>query len=317
VLTNILLAQFDTNFVHITKDKFSFNPLFEFYKSSYRIKDFGEDHQNIENEVDKNYTSKNNLYLGFGLTFYRIGIAIAFQLPYSNIPELKEIKSFSFIGGYSLRKFYGELRYRNYYGLEEKTIIYTKDTVLEQTNIRQNINFQQLGGTLYYFTSKKYNYDANFKNYNIQKKSAISPVIISAFNYYKLKGKFEDIDSSAIIIDNLLQVFSLKFAVGVAGSLVYKSFYASLVSNFGIAINKDKFTDYHQSETSLKAFPSLEFKASVGYNTNRYFFSFTFIYDNDLLYFYPYKIGINNYFMNFKLAYKFDSKYLGKAAKYL
>lgn len=317
ISAKILSAQFDTNFVHITKNRFSVSPLFEFYKSSYRVKSNGEEQNELEENIDKSFTSKNNLYLGFGLTFYRIGIAVTFQLPYSNIPELKKMKSFSFVGGYSFKRLYGELRYRNYKGLEEQTITYTEDSVLENTRIRQNIHFQQIGGALYYFTSKKYNYDANFKNYNIQKKSAISPVFVSGLNYYELKGKFEDIDSVAIIIDNFLKVFSFKLTGGLAGSIVYKSFYASMVSNIGIAVNRDRYIDSETDETSIKTFPSLEIRASFGYNSDKFFASVSYIYDNDLLYFYPYKIGINNYFMNFKLGYKFDSKYLGKAAKYL
>lgn len=304
--------------MHITKDRFAISPIFEHYKTLYRIKEFAPELIEFSDGMERNFSSKRDLYVGFGLTFYRIGIAISFKLPYSDIPELKESKSFNFIGGYSLKKFYGEFRFRNHDGLRQETFTYTKDTVIEEATILQNTHFRQIGGVLYYFSGEKYNYDANFKNYNVQKKSAISPVFIGGFNYYNMNGKFEEIDTSnTVLINHSVNIYSVKLAAGLAASLVYKKLYLSVISNLGIALNKNRLLFNNKAENRIDYFPSLEIKSSLGYNTNTYFASVSFIYDNDLIYFYSNKIGVNNYYLSVKVGYKLDSKYLGKAAKYL
>jgi len=318
IVSNIVFAQFDSTFVHITRKKFVITPLYEFYKSRYRIRNVINNNDKSYKEVEQTYSSKNNVYLGLGVSFYRIGFTIAFLLPYSNVPELKNTKSFSFMGGYSVKKLYAELRYRNYNGFEKDVYTYTNDTVIADYTINRDLNFQQVGGMLYYFSSKKYNYDANYKNYNIQKKSAITPLIIGGANYFNIKGEFEIIDSTnAKIVTREIDVFSLKTGGGLAGTLVFHKFYATVLSYIGASINNNKITENKNSETYTKMYPSFEFRSSFGYNSNGLIAAFTFTYDNDLIYFKPAKIGINNFYMNIKIGYKFNSKYLGRAKEYL
>lgn len=315
-ISNIALAQFDSTYVHITRKKFVITPIFEFYKSRYRIKTVVND--NNYKQIEQTYSSKNNIYLGLGVSFYRIGITVAYLLPYSNVPELKNTKSFSFMGGYSVKKFYGEFRYRSYSGFEKDVYTYTEDSVSSDYTINKDIKFQQLGALVYYFSSKKYNYDANYKNYNIQKKSAITPLFIGGVNYFDINGKFDISDSiQTKTVDREIQVFSIKTGGGIAATLVYHKFYVTALSYIGASINNNKITNSNTSETYNKVYPSFEFRTAIGYNSNGVIASFAFTYDNDLIYLNPSKIGINNFYMSVKLGYKFNSKYLGKAQKYL
>ncbi len=311
-------AQFDTNYVHITRRKFTITPIYEMYKSRYRINNVIFDNDTAYKEVEQTYSSKNNLYLGVGVSFYRIGFSISFLLPYSNIPELKNTKSFSFIGGYSAKKFYGEFRYRNYNGFEKDVYISTQDSDKAEYTISKNVHIQQMSGLIYYFSSKRYNYDANFKNYNIQKKSAITPLIVGGVNYIDIKGEFEIIDSSSIKnVYRNINVLAFKTGAGIAGTIIYHKFYATVMSFIGASVNRNKISDNITTKNYTKIYPSLEIKTSTGYNSNRFIASFTFAYDNDLVYFKPTKIGINNFYIGFKLGYKFSYKYLGRASKYL
>ena len=318
IVSNVIFAQFDSTYVQITRKKFIVSPLYEFYKSRYRIRNVVYDNDEAYKEVEQTYSSKSNIYLGVGFSFYRIGFSVSFLLPYSNVPELKNTKSFSFMGGYSVKKFYGELRYRSYSGFEKDIYTYTNDTVIADYTINKDIHFQQLGGMLYYFSSKKYNYDANYKNYNIQKKSAITPLFIGGVNYFDIKGEFEIIDSlKTEFVNREINVFSIKVGGGLAGTLVYHKFYATVLSYLGTSLNSNRIKEDNNLETYTKIYPSFEFRSSLGYNSNGFIAAFTFAYDNDLIYFKPNKIGINNFYMSVKIGYKFNSKHLGRIGKYL
>jgi hypothetical protein len=318
-MSNIVLAQFDTNYVHITKRKFLVTPIYEFYKSRYNIYNVIFDNDTSYKEVEQSYSSKNNVYLGIGFSFYKIGFSLTFLLPYTNVPELENTKSLSFMGGYSIKRFYTELRYRNHKGFEKDVYTYTDDsTIVGSTVIRKDVHFQQLGGILYYFPSKKYNYDANYKNYNIQKKSAISPLFIIGINYFNTKGYFEIIDSVGTKAEfRNVQTLSFKTGTGVAGTVVFHKFYATILSFLGASISNNRITNNSDTKIYTKIYPALEFRTSLGYNSNRFVASFIFTYENDQVFLNPGVIGINNFYMGAKVGYKFSYKYLGKASKYL
>ena len=319
ILSNFVFAQFDTNYVHITKRKFVVTPIYEFYKSRYNINNVVLDNDSSYKEVEQTYSSKNNIYLGIGISFYRIGFSITFLLPYTNNPELENSKSISFMGGYSVKKFYGELGYRYHRGFEKDVYTFTDDsTIVDSTIISTDIHFQQLSGVLYYFPSKKYNYDANYKNYNIQKKSAISPLFIAGIGYFNTKGIFEIIDSTHTQKEyRELRTFAIKTGGGIAGTLIFHKFYATVLSYIGASLNNNRINDGINSETYTKVYPTLQFRTSFGYNSNRLIAAFTFNYDNDLIYLKPSIIGINNFYMGIKIGYKFSYKHLGKVSKYL
>ena len=101
IISNFVFAQFDTSYVHITKRKFVVTPIYEFYKSRYSISNVILNNDSTYKEVEETYYSKRNIYLGIGVSFYRLGFSISFLLPNTNIPELEQSKSLSFMGGYS------------------------------------------------------------------------------------------------------------------------------------------------------------------------------------------------------------------------
>ena len=127
LLSKISFSQHDTNYVHLTKDRFIVTPIFEFYKTVFNLINTERPNLEDENFVEKSFSTKNNLYLGVGLSFYRLGVSISFLLPHSNVSGLEKSESFSFVGGYSLKKLYGELRLRKYSGFQEQVLTYRKD----------------------------------------------------------------------------------------------------------------------------------------------------------------------------------------------
>ncbi len=314
-VVQVSYSQFDSSYVHITKDKFSIYPLTELHASRYHIR-FNEDVSDADN-VDANYDTQNSIYLGFGMSFFRFGFALSFKLPYSNIPELKESKAFSFSGGYSYKKFYGELKLKNYKGLQQETVNYTEDTTITSINIIEDVETKQTGIMLYYIASEKYNFDANFKNYNSQRKSAISFIAGGGYNYYSFLGKLditENTSSEFLNLKNSTQVHALRLMPGIAGSLVYHNFYFSVFSLLGAAYN---YNILDNSAIRHNIAPTFEVRAALGYNNKNVFCSINFNYDYDLVRLRENRLGVNNYMVNFKFGIKLNSKYLGKVGHYL
>ena len=308
-------SQFDSSYVHITQNKFSIYPLTELHASRYHIR-FNEDLSKKDN-IDANYNTQNSLYLGFGMSFFRFGFALSFKLPYSNITELKESKAFSFSGGYSYKRFYGELKLKHYEGLQQETINYAEDTTITRIDIKKDVETKQAGLMLYYIASDKYNFDANFKNYNSQKKSAISFITGGGYNYYSFSGKLDFVESStseSLDFEESIQIYSLKIMPGIAGSLVYRNYYFSAFSLLGGAYN---YNILDNSEIRHNIAPTFELRAVLGYNNKNFFCSVNINYDYDLILLRENQLGINNYMINLKLGIKLNSKYLGKVGKYL
>lgn len=312
-------AQFDTSYVHLTKNKFSVIPLFEYYKSNLNIVEFAPEAEDLGDRFGRSFSAKSNLYLGVGLSFQRFGFSLSFQLPQTDIPELKESHSMSFIGGFAYHKFYAEMRYLNYNGFLERSMTFENDSITEQTRIARETQYTQLGGELYYFTANKYNYDANFKNYNIQKKSAISPVGILGLNYYKLYGSAENSDSlHEIDLNRTVRIFSGKLGAGLAGSLVYKErWYVSGIAIVGLAVNRNELIGGAHSDPSVNVLPSSEIDLAMGYNTPQFYLAINYVFNNDRVYFFNNKLSVHHHYISLKFGYRFSSRFLGKAAKYL
>jgi len=312
-------SQFDSTYIHTNHESFSIYPIFEFYKTKYNLRLDAEDENGdpLYEDVEKSFHTKNSFHLGFGVSFKRFGFAFTFLLPYSNIPELKASKVFAFSGGYSYRKFYGEAKLKHYKGLQEENITYHGDSLDINTSIRENVTTKQISLMLYYMTSNKFNFDANYKNYNVQKKSAISFVFSGGVNYYSIDGELDFIEQKNRNLANIkktVDVYSIKTMPGVTGVLVFRNFYFTSFFLLGPAYN---YNLLDKSEVRHNIFPSIEFRSALGYNSGNYFFSFTFNYDNDLIFLRENELGINNYMFNLKLGIKLNSKYLGKMGRYL
>jgi len=323
IISNFIYAQFDTNYVYITRKKFTTNGMFEFFNTNLKIKPYDEYYDYIQNldsiyDVEQRFKSRNSIYLGFGVTFYRIGFSLTFLLPYSDIPELKQAPSISFMGGYSLKKFYAEFRYRNYYGFQEQRFITKEDTSYERHNLVKNTSYRQMTGILYYFFSDKYNYDAAYKNYNIQKKSTLTPYLSVGAGYVNLNGVFDDLYSP--VTQKLtfnIEDYSVKTGIGIAGTVVYKHLYFSALGHFGASFNQNYIDRNGKFDKIFKIFPSLEVKAAAGINNQKYFISINYTYSNDIIYLNPSKIGVNNFYFSIKAGIKLNSILLGKARHYL
>lgn len=306
-------AQFDSTFVSLTKNKFSVYPLSELHSTKFKL-NFNKDIRELYDNVDVKYKAQNGLYIGFGMSFYRLGIAISFKLPYTNIPDLKYSTAFSFAGGYSFKKFYGEFKTKHYQGLQKETIQYVKDDASSAFKINHDIETKQYSINLYYFLSDKYNFDANFKNYNTQLKSAFSFVYAGGISYFNLNGQLDLSANNISDIEKNIEVQTVKFIPGIALSLVKNNFYFSSLLLLGGAYNYNVL-DYINIRHNFS--PVSELRAVLGYNNKSFFASLTANYDYDYILLRENNINIHNLMLNLKLGLKINSKYLGKVGKYL
>jgi len=313
--TFVLKAQFDTTFVHITKNQFMVYPMAE---SAYMELHF----KNINNNDKLNsstLTSRNTTSVGFGMSFYHVGFSFLFQLPVTNIPDLENSTAFSFAGGYSYHRFYGEMRYRDYKGFQKSEVIH--DSIKGDVQIRKDIHFRQLGATLYYFFSRKYNFDASYKNYNVQKKSAATFLLLGGVNKYGITGKYLFSDSlhyaTSIPFVREMDVWAYKFAPGGAFTLNYKGIYLSSAVALGISYNASTMYGDEKKEKVKTWAPVFEARAVLGYNSTKWFASLSLNIENDYFFYDRIDLSVANVYLNLKAGYKFNSKYLGKLGKYL
>ena len=305
-------AQFDTTYVSLTKNKFSIYPLSELHSTKFRL-NFNKEFSELYDDVSIKYKAQNGLYVGLGMSFYRFGFSVSFKLPYTNIPELKYSTAFSFAGGYSYRKFYGEFKTKHYKGLEQETLQYVDEDVTSTFKTNHDIETRQYAVNIYYFSSSKYNFDANFKNYNTQLKSAFTMVFAGGFNYYNFNGQLDIINSSDDFEKNI-EVRTIKFLPGVAASIVKNNFYFSCIALIGPAYNYN-ILDYSKIRHNIS--PVVEARAVLGYNNKNFFASLNANYDYDFILLRDNNLSINNLMFNLKLGLKLNSKYLGKLGKYL
>jgi len=309
-----IFAQFDTNYVYLTKDKFAVYPLGESAMSSFFF-----DNTNADGTVTSvNYHTRRFNSIGFGASFYRIGLSFSFEIPYTDIPELKKHSAFNFKGGYSYRKFYAELRMQSFSGVEE--VIFDPNLNTSISKIRTDIKINQYGGNIYYFTARKFNYDANFKNYNIQKKSAFSPFVNVGINYYNIKGDFlltDTVETNSESYVTRLGTISFRVSPSIAGTVVYKGFYFANMVGLGVGFTKNLLGFNKQERDYYGFMPVFEMNSTIGYANSNFFVSIVYSiesvrvkYDNSYL-------GTVNSLWSIKLGKKFDIKYLGKIGKYL
>lgn len=287
----------------------------EMYFSQYKL-NFNDELDNQYENIEVNYKTQTSLYVGFGMSFYRFGFAFSYRLPYTNIPDLKKEQAFSFSGGYSYKHFYGELKIKKYQGVQEEIIRYDNDTTITTIIVNQGIETRQVGLNLYYFSSDKYNFDANFKNYNTQKKTATSFILGGGLNYYNFSGEL-DLNLKQEIAPNYkkdIDVKTIKFMPGIATSLVYNNFYFSTMTLMGGAYNYNTL-DYNEIRHNFS--PIVELRAVLGYNNRNLFTSINLNYDYDLVFLRQNKLGVHNFMVNMKLGIKLNSKYLGKIGRYL
>jgi len=315
ILISSAFSQFDSTYVHVTKNQFTAYPLAEFYSNSYRL-NIDKSLNNSE-KTDASFNTQNNIYVGLGLSFYRIGITLTFRLPYSNIPQLKMFKAFSFAGGYSIKKFYGELKLKDYQGVQQENITYDNDTTIVNLKINKGVEIKQVSIIGYYIASDKYNFDANFKNYNYQKKSSISFITGVGVNYYSFWGHLDLSENQPIEVADVqrnIQIYSVKLMLGLSTSIVYKKFYFSVFSLLGASYN---YNILDNNEVRHRVSPYFELRSALGYNNKNFFCSLGFNYDYDLVLLRENHLGINNYMLNFKIGIKLNDKLLGGVASYL
>jgi len=308
-------AQFDTTHVHLTKNQFTVYPMMELAYLELKFKD-----NNFERGIySTTLTSRYTTSVGFGMSFYRFGFSFSFQLPYSDIDELKNSKAFNFAGGYSYKRFYGELRYRDYKGFQKADLIH--DSIKGDVHVRKDIELKQVGLAMNYFFSRKFNFDANFKNYNIQKKSAASFLVLAGTNFYRIKGSYLIADTNHVASDITyvkdLDVYAIKVAPGGAFSLTYKGLYWSTLLAVGAAFNRNILKGDTRKNIVYQWTPVVEGRSAIGYNSQKWFASLTLNIESDYFFSSEVNLSVMNVFYNLKVGYKFNSKYLGKLEKYL
>lgn len=310
-------SQLDTNYIFQSRKKFSVFPIFQLYKTSYdlQLKEQGRN-ESIES-IEKKFYTKTNLYLGFGMSFYKIGFSLLFKLPYSNIPELQNTKAFAFAGGFAYSKTYSEIKYKHYKGLQEETLTKNRDSTTISNRIEENLETKQASLMVYYIASKKFRYNAAFKNYNIQKKSTAAFVFGGGINMYNLNGDLDLVDTisnSESFLAKNTRIYSIKLLPGATGILTYKRFFISLFALAGPVYNYYMLDD---TETRHQFNSTIELRSALGYNNSKFFASISFNYDNDRVVLQKNNLDISNYMLNFKIGIKLNSKYLAKIGPYL
>lgn len=321
ILLSLILAamtvkgQFDTNYVHITKNQFTAYPMVETAFMELRFTDLDKDDWLNSSK----FTSRNTTSIGFGMSFQRVGFSLSFQIPYSDIAGLKNSKALSITGGLSYHRFYGELRYRNYKGFEKEDIYH--DSNLGYFYLRKDINMRQIGVMANYFFSSKYNFDASYKNYNIQKKPAASFFILAGINRYDASGKYLFWDSlqhaSSIELIREMNIWQIKLAPGGAYTVTHKNFYISSMIAVGPSYSNNYIFGDENKEVINTWAPFFEARAVIGYNSTKWFASLSFNFENDYFFYKHIDLSVVNLYFNLKGGLKFNSKRLGKVGKYL
>jgi hypothetical protein len=312
---NAQKLRFDTTYVHLTRHHFTVYPMAETAYLMMNFKNISFDGISHKSTLKSRTTTS----LGFGMSFYRIGFSFMYQIPVTSIPELKNSKAFSFAGGYSLFHFYGELRYRMYNGFEEQNYIH--DSLGVVIDVRKDIKLRQIGAVAYFFTAKKYNFDAAFKNYNVQKKSAVSFMVVGGGNRFNISGKylFKDSTNYAFDIAKIrdVDIYSYKLAPGIAFSLVFKGVYLSSILAVGANYNRMYFFGDEERQFKTTFAPDIENRIVLGYNSSKWFGSLSFNLENDYFLFDKIDLSAMNVYFNIKMGYKFSSRHLGRLGKYL
>jgi len=305
------LAQFDTNYVHLTRKKFALYPLYELSYSKIYY-----DFTNKSGVSHVNYETRNYNSIGIGASFYRLGFSLSYELPFSDIPQLKEQRAFSFRGGYSFKKLYADFRARYYKGMSQ-SVTAAYNLIAQST--RKNMLLKQIGINLMYFASSKFNFDANFKNYNLQKKSAITFVGSAGYNYYELNGKLNLIDTiyNENSLITRLNEHSMRILPGVAFSIVYKRFYISMLGLMGVSINNNNVVVNSSNNYYWNYTPAYESIVTIGYSNKDFFVSILYSIENDRSRIENLYLGTSHRILSVKVGKKIDNKYLGKLGKYL
>ncbi len=311
ILLQNSFAQFDTNYVFMTRSKFVVYPLYELSYSKINY-----DYKTNSGITNVSYATRNYNSIGIGASFYRLGFSLSYQLPFSDIDSLENQSAFSFRGGYSYKRFYGDLRLRRYKGLEQKII--DVDGV-ESVKIRKDMLFSQIGVNIIYFTSSKYSFDANFKNYNQQIKSAFTFVASAGYNIYNLDGNIT-VPKTTMVLNSIITRVnqnSIRLLPGFAFSVVYKDFYMSIFGLFGVSFNKSRVEFNNTNSIYYNFTPDFEYIATIGYNSKDFFVSLNYSFENDYAKIKNLYVGTRNNTLSIKIGKKINSKYLGKLAKYL
>ncbi len=312
-------SQFDTTFVYINKKTFSVSSISEFYKTSYHIKynRQGNSQISLPHNVKNNYYTQNSLYTGVGFSFKRLGFSILFRLPYTNTNKLKQAKSFAFSGGYSFSRLYGELNIKQFKGLIKETITHTNDNEEIISDIKSQLRTSHIQGTLYYFSSKKFNYDASFKNFHIQKKPAVSFSLGYGIGYHDIEGKMDVVKLSSDSVgqaEKRTQILSNKILPGISGVFVKNHFYLAANTFIGMSLNYN-LIDNKDDRFSL--YPNLIIKSALGYNKRDFSVALTFVYENDLIPLSYNDLSIRNYTVQLKIGYKISNHRLWKFQRFL
>lgn len=198
-----------------------------------------------------------------------------------------------------------------------ENITSASNVVSEKT--RKDMLFSQIGVNLMYFASERFNFNANYKNYNIQRKSALTFVATGGYNYYHLDGRLNLIDNiynENSLISNFYE-YSVRVLPGIAFSIVYKKFYISMLGLMGVGINKNivevnDVKNYYSNYT-----PAFESIAALGYNSRDFFVSLIYSVENDHSRIDNLYLGASHTTMALKVGKKIEVKYLGKWGKYL
>jgi hypothetical protein len=143
-------------------------------------------------------------------------------------------------------------------------------------------------------------------------------VLYSDFNFVPFYNQSSGYDISKSFSWDIVTAFGL--APGVMGTLVYKSFFASLFAVLGGEVQNHSFSSTVSSAYLEKWYlsPFLDLRSSIGYNNKHVFASLNFKLDLISMNYGDFAIEYNYLLLSASLGYKFNSpKFLDAAHKFV
>ncbi|UII22145.1 DUF4421 family protein [Fulvivirga ligni] len=239
-----------------------------------------------------NYFPNNQGFLGVGVYMFDIGFEMSVKVPdflQKDEAQFGSTDFKDFQGNIYGRKWCFDVTYQKYQGF----YINNADRVypdFDKTGVypfRGDLSVRKiiLNG-IHIFNHDKYSFRAGYNQSERQLKSAGSVLLLTSFNRTKISA------DSAILPMEVGQGFgndigfengnfnALSFLPGYGYTFVKKYFYFNINATAGVGLQFQEYQIDEESESDIVLESKVNFRASLGYDHDNFFFGATAIYDN-------------------------------------